>query len=319
LQKANNMATSISEDPKKKGGTPPDPHKPSALETKYGPFIRGRESDVNILSKVPNFSDDKQTTYRDRFAKAAQQYGFRPELLFASAAEEGFRDLVNKGTWSGRTDYPVAGFESLGLDNFSSDYPQLVAQGLLPADFKNQFTTFSTKNEKDQSVQSADFKNIDSAIMAKAAEMASRRTTVDEEAKKQGITLTPEARDFFTLVAYNATAKTVPQMMSDYNKAGYLQDNAFLKARPTVGKNGVRLNEKSYADVYDHIQRRMVPAEAWKSYFSDAGTAAQPAKAATLPDQFKATVNGKEVDVMKEKSGRYTYVDENGEIQPYKK
>jgi hypothetical protein len=266
------MATSISEDPKKKGGTPPDPHKPSALETKYGPFIRGRESDVNILSKVPNFSDDKQTTYRDRFAKAAQQYGFRPELLFASAAEEGFRDLVNKGTWSGRTDYPVAGFESLGLDNFSSDYPQLVAQGLLPADFKNQFTT-----------------------------------------------LTPEARDFFTLVAYNATAKTVPQMMSDYNKAGYLQDNAFLKARPTVGKNGVRLNEKSYADVYDHIQRRMVPAEAWKSYFSDAGTAAQPAKAATLPDQFKATVNGKEVDVMKEKSGRYTYVDENGEIQPYKK
>jgi hypothetical protein len=105
-------------------------------------------------------------------------------------------------------------------------------------------------------------------------------------------------------------------MMSDYSKAGYLENNAFLKQRPTVGKNGVKLSEKSYADVYDHVMRRIVPAQAWSEYFSP--PQAKETKAENKPAKIKAVVGGKEVIAERDQSGKYYYSDENGDLKEYK-
>lgn len=306
----------------KKTPTAVTTEEPSPLVKKYGSYIAGRESDANLINYSPTYGNPNNTTFKDTFTKLGQQYGFSPQLLFANANEEGLRDIIKQQGWSGNKDYQIPGAEYFGMDYFGGDYQNLVNGGLLPADFKQNFTprTYTLPaSEGGGQRPSADFKTFDSALTAQAAMLANRRQGVDKQAEKLGITLTPEARDFFTLVNYNASTNTMPQMMSDYSKAGYLDNNSFLKERPVVGKNGVKLSDKSYADVYDHTMRRMVPAQAWGEYFSTPTETKQSSStAATLPDVFKATVNGKEVEVTKEKSGRYTYVDDSGEIQTYK-
>lgn len=288
-------------------------------------YLKGRESDVNLINYKPTYGNPTNTTFKDMFTNIGQQYNFSPQLLFASSAEEGLRDAIKTQGWSGNKDFPIPGAEYFGMDYFGGDYQKLVNKGLLPADFKQNFVpkNYTLPKEEGGGVRpSADFKTFQDALTAQAAMLADRRSGVDEEAKKQGITLSPAARDFFTLVNYNASNKTMPMMMSDYNKAGYLEGDAFLKERPTKGKNGVNLSDKSYADVYDHVQRRIKPAEAWKSYFENNTTTQQQnnnsSPATKMPSKFVATVNGKQVSIEKDNTGRYTYVNDDGDIVEYK-
>jgi hypothetical protein len=233
--------------------------------------LEGRGDTVLKVNDVPRAGS---STAKNISTKAASQYGVDPALLYSSAMEEGLSGLFkDRGTgldtkhrkpgdfgyqdFYSDKEYPVAGKESLGLNTFADRFPDLVKGGYLPKDFSKNFR----QTEGAPGEMKNNFKNVESAMQAKAAMLKYHYDDIDSYAAHRGIKLSPKARDFFALAEYNGGEGTGHSMLNDYYNNGQLEGDKFLQQRPTSGKG---LKDTSYKDVYDHVNRRVKMASALK-------------------------------------------------------
>jgi hypothetical protein len=235
---------------------------------KYGPLMQGRGDTPLRVNEVPNTAFDRLPV-KQSSANAAKRLGLDPALFYASSMEEGLSGLFKKGyegegyfNNSGDENFPLSGFLSMGLDTFAGNYKELVKKGYLPADFEKKFHRTSMTNEKGEATQSADFRSAEDALQAKAAMMKFSEDQISGYAKKNNIQLSPKAKEFFTLVNYNAGEGNAQKMLQDYHKADALKGDAFLKSRPDKGGN---LKSNSWKQPYDNVIRRVKMAEALKN------------------------------------------------------
>lgn len=222
------------------------------ITKQYGPLMQNRGDTFLHVNETPDVGPDTATA-KEMSVDAAKKLGLDPALLYSSAMEEGM-----SGLWKGKgglvkvgenttDDFPVSGYGNFGLDTFSDKFHDLVKKGYLTPDFAQNFKKQVAYNEKSEPVNSANFKDVGSALQAKAAYMKDNYDDIDSYAKQRGITLSPKARDFFALANYNGGG-IGHQMLNDYYNAGQLEGDKFLKGRPTSGGS---LKATSYGPLYD--------------------------------------------------------------------
>lgn len=263
------------------GGDIDDPKKrPTAKEIKEkyktNPYVtNGREIWAEYLDKELPLSKKK---VKEVLYSAARTTGVDPSLLYTSAMEEGMGYALSKpddvsksyGSWAdvnpkAAAQFPVDGFYNYGLDTFGSEYENLKKKGYLPEGFDKRFTVFEALNESKQAVKSAAFASDEDALVAKAAMMRAAGDSLDQYTAKNNLTLSPKARDFFTIASYNAGSAKVKEMLKSYNDAGYLKNDDFLKTD---------FKPASWNPVYKNVQRRLQNREILNSegFFEDYST-----------------------------------------------
>lgn len=207
------------------------------------------------FNEIPETQADTLTT-KELISRTAKNSGLPPSLFYTSSMVEGMSGLYpQKGEtqWSGNEKFPVDGFVNFGLDTFADAYPGLVKKGLLPADFKKRFVKASSKNEKGQKVNSANFDTAEAALMAKAAMIKDAQTQFNAYADKSKTPLSDKAKQFFTLAAYNGGPGAAQNMLQEYQKGGVLNNDAFLTTKPAQSK---------YGQVYNNVMQRIQLANA---------------------------------------------------------
>jgi hypothetical protein len=228
----------------------------AAFTKKYGPLMQGRGDTPLRINEAPELGSASAKVLA---TKAASKYGLDPALLYSSAMEEGmsglFPDKKGNVDYSGNEKYPISGFVSFGMDRFGEKFTDLVKKGLLDKDFANKFKPSPETNDKGEKVTSANFVDSDSALQAKAAMMKDFQDTTDQYAKKSNITLSPRAREFFGLVAYNGGEGNMQKIMQNYNKAGALKDDNFIANRPN----------DDYKTIHTNVGRRLQMRDALRS------------------------------------------------------
>lgn len=250
---------------------------------KYGPLMQGRGDTPLRVNDVPQFGTQ---TAKQMSMGAAGKLGIDPALLYTSAMEEGLsgnfpdRQGNYKYERSGQSDkFPVNSSSDFGLDQVRSEIKRFQEKGYLPADFQKHYA--NAKHDpgemgsggKPVTHNDVDLDSPESAMQLKAAYLKDNYESVSQSSQQKGISLSPRAKDFFALVAYNAGTGVADQMMRDYHKNGYLKNDAFMNGRPTKGEG---LSEKSYGPTYDkngkqtsdgvytNVLRRVQMAEALK-------------------------------------------------------
>lgn len=243
-------------DPPVKGGEKPKPAPPptdriplpdykdpqsrlafaKAFRQKYGKDVLNNYGDIPLRSNEKAFwaSD----TSKNLTLKLAKQYNIDPAILYSSAMIEGMSGLYpdennTVKAWTGNKEYPVSGAWNFGLDSFQDKLPELQKKGYLPADFQNNFTVGRDVIFKDPTVQATLFKNTDAGYQAKAAMLKNYYDELDDYAKKKGVSLNPNQRNFFALAHFNSGAHGY-EMLDAYNKAGLLKDDSFINKMPNI-------------------------------------------------------------------------------------
>jgi hypothetical protein len=243
-------------------------------QKQYGP-LEGRGDTVLKTNEIPRTGTD---TIKNISTTMGKKYGIDPALLYSSAMEEGasglFKNANGKDTqgrspgqfgyqdYYGDKDFPINGGQSFGFQTFAERFPDLVKKGYLPADFAKNFRGAKASAADINPLNDANnFKDVQSAMEAKAALLKYHYDDIDSYAKQRKITLSPKARDFFAMADYNGGEGSGHQMLNDYYKNGYLENDKFLDKRPTTGKG---LSASSYGPtatgnegMYAHIARRL--------------------------------------------------------------
>jgi hypothetical protein len=227
---------------------------------KYGD-LQGRGDTILKINEVPRAGSD---TAGNIATKVGNKFGIDPALLHASAMEEGASELFKDksgldtkhrkpGDFGYMGDYgdkqfPVNGANSMGLPDFSKRFPDLVAGGYLPKSFQEKFRGKAGAGEFGEN----NFKSVDDAMTAKAALMKYGNDYVDKEAKKNGVTLSPNQKDFFTLAWFNGGEGAVQKRLPQYAQRGYLKDDNFINQRPKEEEG-----KPDNLDVWGHVTRRL--------------------------------------------------------------
>lgn len=200
---------------------------------KYGSFVHGRGDSIVRINEVPVYGN---ISAKDAAIQAAKKQGLDPALLYSSTMEEGASGLYpdKKGEISTGEEidakYPVSGYANYGLDNFHTDFPEMVKKGYLPKDF--DYVKTGTKNEQGVPVMSGLFKNTEDAMQAKAAYVHLYQDRIDDYAKKTGVEMSPKAKQFFTLIGFNGGEGTAHKLIKYYKENGLLKDDKFLTTPP---------------------------------------------------------------------------------------
>lgn len=223
---------------------------------KYGPLMKDYGDTFLHLDETPRFGS---SSTKDIATTAAQKVGIDPALLYTSAMIEGMSSHVktpgqdyNYDPSGNTSKHPVNSSADFGLDQIRSEIPRLQAKGYLDTklDYVKHIHPQGELGSGGKPVtqNDVDFKSDEDGMAAKAAFLKDNYDQIDDVAKKNGIPLSAKARDFFALVNYNAGPGVGARMMADYNKNGYLKNDAFLNARPTKGEG---LKDTSYGPTYD--------------------------------------------------------------------
>lgn len=190
-------------------------------------------------------------TSKEMAIAASKSTGLDPALIYSSSMVEGasglFPDKNGKVRFGSDPDYPIQG-ASFGLNNFYSRVPEMVKKGYLPKDFDyKKYTPTDEEVAKTPNVtrDGAVFKTANDAMLAHAARLKLDYDEIDDYAKKQGIKLSPQARDFFALAHFNSGKGE--SMMDDYKKRGVLANDAFMKGAP----------DPEHHEIYDHVMIRL--------------------------------------------------------------
>ncbi len=234
---------------------------------KYGSLMSGRGDTPLRINEIPG-------TYKDTLSakqiaiNASGNLGLDPALLYSSAMEEGMSGLYpnknNEVDFSGDEDFPVSGYQSFGLDTFSDAFPNLVKKGYLPQEFEKEFKKHvepPREGDNKVAVNSAYFITAESGLKAKAAMIRNGRDEISDFAAKNKINLSDKAKDFFTLISFNAGPGNAKKMLREYNTMGVLKNDSFLNKRPS----------SSWTVPYENVIRRMQMADALKEegYFDE--------------------------------------------------
>ncbi len=198
-------------------------------------WMHGRGDALINANYVPG-SDN--LSFRDSSLKAAKAQGLDPNMLWASAAEEGATGLVPDKKGNVNTDkdidvnskYGVSGFANFGVDHFHGDFKELVSKGYLPKDF--DYKPSAHVNERGEKVMSGDFKTVEDALAAKAAYIHLHQDKLDDWQKDNGVSLSPAARQFFTYISYNGGPGTAHKLINYYKSQGLLAGDKFLNQAP---------------------------------------------------------------------------------------
>lgn len=178
--------------------------------------------------------------------EAAEVGGVDPEMLFASAFQEGMNKAVaypdeisqayeNNLSYEDQQAFPVDGFYNYGLDRFAERYDSL--KKYLPEDF--EFKEFEGVNEKKSKVRTAAFKDNKSALIAKAAMIRAEMDTVRDYASKKGIPLDKKAVQYFTMAAYNGGFGNAKIMLDEYATS---KDKTSFIDKGMTSRKGVHVN-----------------------------------------------------------------------------
>jgi|SRR6187402_200944 len=202
------------------------------IRKKHGDVVQGRGDAIIHVNEVP---DDGVDTMKNATVKAASKFGLDPALLYSSTMEEGgsgvFPDKNGKFDQSDSKTHPVDGFHNFGLDHFHDVFPELVKRGYLPKNFDYEKAT-QVNPENSEKVNSANFKTVDDAIMAKAAYVKMFQDDTEKYAKSKGVELSPKAKQFFTLIAFNGGPGTYHKMLNYYQSKGLLKDDKYMETNP---------------------------------------------------------------------------------------
>lgn len=172
--------------------------------------------------------------------KSAQRYGLNPEMLAASAIQEGMGlKFINTFKNNSKDEYPVNGFAYFGLDRIGEKYDDLEKKGYLKFSPKD-YDVITGVNEKGTEVESFVFKNVQDALNSKAAMMKDVEDSIKAEAKKRNMSLEPRTLQYLTMAAYNGGLGNARIMIDEiaskkYNQSDFV--NKGLTSRQGVHKN----------------------------------------------------------------------------------
>lgn len=241
----------------------PDPADKKSVQ-EYRNQLHKKYPGLNQREDIPEYLgttyENEEVPVKDLVTKSGKASGLRPSLFYSSAMEEGMRGLFptaqNKGQidYSGHDAFPISGYLNFGLDRFSDLYPSLVKKGYLPADFNKNFEKSPEVNEKKEKINSANFKDLDSALQAKAATLRNTEDELNDYTKKNKIDLTPKQKEFFTMVSYNSGEGNAQKMIESYQKKGYLKNDKFLDERPDDSWAGPYKNAKVRLDAANALE-----------------------------------------------------------------
>lgn len=185
---------------------------------------------------------DKGRKLREIIYQVSKDSGIRPEVLFASAMEEGVQGQrglaksVKGGAISfvkdGGKEY-IDGFAHLGLDNAGQDLESLDNSGYVAKPIS--YYPFYAKNEQGKKVLSAHFDTLEDALYAKAAYLNKSRDAVKKYATQKNLKLNDDAIDFLAMQAYNAGEGILPKAINKYSTQGLLDNALFLDKAPAGG------------------------------------------------------------------------------------
>lgn len=231
--------------------------------------LQGRGDTIMKINEVPRSGSD---TMGNIAVKIGKKYDIDPALLHSSAMEEGaselFKDKSGLDTKHrkpsdfgymgnyGDKDFPVNGPNSFGLPDFANRFPELVAGGYLPKNFQDKFRGKKGAGEFGEN----NFKTVEDAMTAKAALMKFGNDYVQKEAQKNGVTLSPAQKDFFTLAWFNGGEGAVLKRVPQYKQQGYLKNDNFINQRPKEEQG-----KPDNLDVWGHVTRRIKMRDNLKS------------------------------------------------------
>ena len=179
---------------------------------------------------------DKGRKLRDIIYQVSKDSGIKPEVLFASAMEEGLQGQRKGNIISfakdERGEY-IDGFAHLGLDNAGSGLDALDKAGYMKKAIS--YEPFTAENEQHKPVQSAFFDTLEDALYAKAAYLNKSRDAVRNYAAKNKLQLNDDAMDFLAMQAYNAGEGILPKAINKYSTQGLLDNALFLDKAPAGG------------------------------------------------------------------------------------
>lgn len=255
----------------------------TSFKKKYAPESLPGFGEIPLrVNEKPVYGSD---TSKNLANKAAIEAGLDPALFYASSMIEGQSGLYSgaakdeKGNpayrgYTGDKNFPVSGLWGFGLDSFQDYYPTLKKKGYLPDDFDKEFTIWDKEggpmgaNADPEGVM---FRNTDAGIKAKAAMMRAFYDETDAYAKKKGIDLTPNQRDFFGLAHFNSGDHGY-ELLDAYKKAGLLEDGKLPAKMPNIyipfrykGKPMSKEEaEKLHKQIYNNIAPRLAAARGLK-------------------------------------------------------
>jgi hypothetical protein len=231
-----------------------------ALYEQFGGDPPKKKSEQVIIKRLLNkrlSGDDSNVV--DIIRRVAGKAGLSPSFLAANALQEGMNlaimdngndemDQQHEGDLPvGKSidKYPINGFLYYGLDTFGDSADVLKKKGYIPSDF--DYAPFERKNEKNENITTAAFKNNEDALLAKAAYIRHFQDQVKDYSAKKNLKLGREALDYMTMSAYNGGMGNAIKMMDEMS-TGKVSQKEFIDkgmtSRKGVHKNIVPRIEK---------------------------------------------------------------------------
>lgn len=204
---------------------------------------------INSMLKRGKLPMDNKTA-EDILKRVSQRSNIDMPFLAANAFQEGMNNMINQSSGKSNDefienighhtgeDYPVNGYEYYGLDTFGSIAPQLIKKGYLPKNFS--FDTYNRTNEKKQDITTANFKNNEDALMAKAAFLKHVADNVRDYAAKKNIKLEPKTEQYLTMSGYNGGFGNARIMIDELASGKFSQKDFVekgLTSRKGIDKN----------------------------------------------------------------------------------
>jgi hypothetical protein len=225
----------------------------SKFVPKYGSFVHNRGDTIIHVNEVPVFGT---VPIGQSVKQAAGKLGLDPALVYSSMMEEGvsgyFPDKDGNISTGEKDDpdYPVDGFANYGLDNFHGNFKEMAKRGYLPKDM--DYKPEPSINENGDKVISGRFKNQEDAVKAKAAYVKFEQDNLEDWAKTKGgnVQLSPTAKQFFTLIAFNGGPGRAHQLINYYKSKGLLAGDKFLSVKPDKAVDP----KDSYGNVLPRLQ-----------------------------------------------------------------
>lgn len=218
-------------------------------------LVKQRESLYEEIINHPENQftvEQPETTWKELISKRTDITNV--PLFYASLMDEGAEMFTAGYT----TKSVISGYDSFGLDTFGTRVDEFIKKGYLDPSIKDRLTIYRGRNDKQSGsevVHPALFHNLDDVISAKNAFFKQGESVVNAQAKKLGLNLSQEAKDYFLVATYNLGEGGTRKMMSDFVESGLMEGEKFLKMENL---------EKDYLQVHRNITRRLQAARMLK-------------------------------------------------------
>ncbi len=198
----------------------------------------------NLLNKKMPI-DDK--TALEVLKRVSMNTGIDMPFLAANAFEEGMGDVIRKGDMSkddfilnsgGNETHPISGYRYYGLDTFGNRANEMKKKKYISDNF--DYETFGIRNEKEEDVTSANFRNNEDALTAKAAYLKLIKDDVQDYSSKKNIKLEPLTEKYLIMSGYNGGMGNARIMMDELATGKFNQKDYVTKGQ--TSRQGIHKN-----------------------------------------------------------------------------